>query len=140
MPSFPDVPQHRAIRGRTILIVEDQILVADLAQDFLMDAGAGRVLIASDLQQALAQMQGSSQIDAAVVDIQLGGQSGYQLADVLLQRRVPFIFATGYSVTAIPDSWRHIATLGKPYTAGMLLDSLGAAIAAADGSPDQRRG
>jgi len=113
-----------------ILVVEDQILLADLAQDMLMDAGASDVLIASGVKDALAALTNGQSIHAAVIDLNLGDHFGDSLADTLLSQKVPFIFVTGYGRDALlGEHLKHVPLLPKPYTAEMLIEALSSAIA-----------
>ncbi len=134
------VPQPAdAVRGLTILVVEDQFLLADLATDFLIEAGAAEVLVGQDIASACDVIAKSPVIGAAVIDINLGGQSGFQLADTLIARGIPFVFATGYGrAAAVPDALRMVPLVAKPYTMEMLVDALGGAvIRARDGGNPQ---
>jgi len=62
--------------------------------------------------------------DAAVLDVNLGGQRVYAVAKVLAERRVPFIFVTGYSGEALPPEYAEQPRLGKPFTAQQLIRAL----------------
>lgn len=128
-----------AIRGLTILVVEDQFLLADLATDFLTEAGAQTVLVAKDVPDALAVLGTSDGLGAAVIDINLGGQTGYQLAETLRAKGIPFVFATGYGRNAaLPEGLRDVPVVSKPYTLDILAEALGSAvIRARDGAKPQ---
>lgn len=105
------------MRGNTtcrVLFVEDEALVAMLIEDMLLDLGIEVVGPASKVDHALALAQ-EAQIEAAVLDINVGGQSTYPVADVLRARGVPVIFATGYGSSALPERFRGTPTLHKPF-------------------------
>jgi len=133
--------QPAAVSGvlaeRHILVVEDQALLADLAQDILLDAGAGSVMVALNIAQALKHLDGPQLPDIAMIDLNLNDEGGgnpvfgSQLAEDLIRRGIPFIFATGYGLSAaMPESLRGIPVLPKPYTSDMLVDLLRQTLAA----------
>jgi CheY-like chemotaxis protein len=97
-----------------VLFVEDEPLVAIMIEDMLVDLGVEVVGPASRVDQALALAR-EADIEAAVLDINVGGQSTYEVADVLRQRGVPVIFATGYGSSALPERFRGTPTLHKPF-------------------------
>lgn len=112
--------------GRRILLVEDEPLIAMFAEMALEDAGAVVVGPAANVASALAALDGQA-ADAALVDVRLrGGESGYDLADALAQRGIPFVLATGMQVGDVPPRHRARPVLPKPYTAPQLLSALGA--------------
>ena len=81
--------------GRRILVVEDEFFVADYISALLEDLGyavVGPVQTVSDALQAIA----SDQVDAALLDANLGTTSSAPIADELAARRLPFIVVTGY--------------------------------------------
>ena len=62
--------------------------------------------------------------DAAVLDVNLGGQRVYAVAKVLAERRVPFIFVTGYSGALLPREFAEQPCIAKPFRAAQLLAAL----------------
>lgn len=120
---------NEALRGRRILVVEDQFLLADLAQDILTEAGAAAVLIAANTSDALTMLDRQPPIDVAAIDVNLGGSSGFDLAEALVARGVPFIFVTGYGQTlSVPQALRQVPLLAKPYLPEALVAALAAVI------------
>jgi CheY-like chemotaxis protein len=104
-------------KGRRILIVEDEGLVALQLQADLEDAGHSVVGPARSLAQGL-HLAESEDFDVALVDVSLGRDSSAPIADRLLARSVPFAFATGYADSAmLPEHLRRIPRLSKPYAA-----------------------
>lgn len=53
-------------------------------------------------------------IDAAVLDVNLGGEKSFPIARTLEDSGLPFLFATGYNSTDIPAEWQHVTTVMKP--------------------------
>ena len=86
-----------SLSGRRILVIEDEMMVAMLLKDILVDLGCTVLGPAARVEQALAMIEAAGALDAAVLDINLNGQKSYPVADALAARGVPFIFATGYS-------------------------------------------
>lgn len=101
------------LHGRRVLLVEDESLVAMLAEDMLMELGC-EVVVAMRLDKALAQARTGS-FDAAVLDVNLGEARSYPIADVLFERCLPFLFATGYGAEGVEAAYRSVPVLQKPY-------------------------
>lgn len=110
--------------GRHVLLVEDESLVAMLAEDLLEQAGCN-VMLAMRLSEAL-EIASSAHLDCAVLDINLGGgDTSSAVADLLVARGIPFLFATGYDVEGIPPRFREYPRVQKPYAGRTLLELLG---------------
>lgn len=103
-----------SLAGRSVLVVEDEYMIADdLAQAF-EDAGAEVVGPAPTVAQALALIQGGSKIDVAVLDVNLDGERVWQVAETLAKRATPFLVVTGYDALALPSQFRNAIRLEKP--------------------------
>jgi two-component SAPR family response regulator len=61
-----------------------------------------------------------SQVDAAILDVNLDGEMVYALAEMLNDRKIPFVFATGYGAESIEAGFEHIPVLQKPIEKDML--------------------
>lgn len=106
--------QGPRLQGVNVLVVEDESLVLMLAEDFLDEAGAN-VSVAMNLGEAL-QMARSAPLDCAVLDINLGqGDTSHPVAEVLLEREIPFAFVSGYNRTVLGEAWAGYTVLQKPY-------------------------
>jgi DNA-binding response OmpR family regulator len=105
--------------------VEDEALVSMLVEDMLSDLGVEIVGPVATLEEALAYAR-EADIDAAVLDINVGGLLTYPVAEILQARGVPIIFSTGYGVDGLPDRFKNVPTLHKPFD----LKSFGAALKA----------
>ncbi len=101
-------------RRLRVLIVEDESLVAMLVEDMLMDLGHEIVSIAGRLDDAVANAR-EADIDLAVVDLNLNGQRTDAVAEVLHERGVPFVFATGYGSAGVIQDWKQTPVLQKPF-------------------------
>ena len=109
--------------SRTFLIAEDEAMIAMLLEDFLDVLGHGIAAMASSLADGLAAIAAGG-FDAAILDVNLGRDKAWPLADALRAMDVPYIFATGGGDT-IPAEHAAAPTLAKPYS----MASLEAAIA-----------
>ena len=104
--------------AKRVLIVEDETLVAMLLEDMLDDAGHTVAHCASTLPQALDFIADQTDaFDFAILDVNLGGQAIFPVAEALRDRRKAFAFATGYGPAGLPDAWRDRPTLSKPFSA-----------------------
>ena len=99
---------------RRILVVEDNVLVATLLAEILESVGWQVVGPVAYLATAL-DAAASEDFDAAVLDVNLRGQTVYPVAEVLDARRVPFVFVTSYSREALPPLFCGRPHLGKPF-------------------------
>jgi CheY-like chemotaxis protein len=99
-----------------VLLVEDETLVAMLLEDMVADLGGTVVGSASRVSRALDLIGEEGGIDLAVLDVNLGGENAFPVAEVLAERGVPFAFSTGYGSAGLPEPWRSRPTLQKPFT------------------------
>ena len=104
----------RASSKRRILVVEDEMLIGMLLEDMLTDMGHEVAAVVPRLKDALAAVERES-FDLAVLDVHLHGESAFPVADALIAKGVPFIFATGYGERGLPDSYRGRPVLQKPF-------------------------
>jgi DNA-binding response OmpR family regulator len=96
------------------LIVEDEMMIAMMEEDFLADLGWEVVGVAGSLDRALV-MARDADIDAVLLDLNLNGQNTFAAADILSERSIPFVFATGYGSDGVADRFRRVPTLTKPF-------------------------
>ncbi|GJD75379.1 response regulator [Methylobacterium goesingense] len=106
------------LEGRRVLLVEDESLVAMLGEDMLLDLGC-EVTVAMRLEKALALARHEA-FDMAILDVNLGETVSYPIADVLFERCIPFIFATGYGTSGIAATYNAIPVMQKPYQVGQM--------------------
>ena len=119
---------HGSIKGLSVLLVEDQILIAFDAQAMLDEAGAGHVEVVPSATDALRVIVATPP-NAAVLDVNLGSGNSFPIADELTARGISFIFATGYGGQLnIPPRYRDMPVVRKPYTAESLIAALMAAL------------
>ena len=96
-----------------ILVVDDEPLIAMLAEDWLLELGHTVVGPAHDLSTGLALAQ--TNIDAAIIDITLGKDTAYPIAKILAAKGVPFAFATGHAPARLSPDHKSAAILEKPF-------------------------
>ncbi len=99
---------------RRILIVEDDYLIATLLTEVIETAGWQVVGPVGHLSEAVYAAT-SENFDAAVLDVNLGGEAVYPVAEVLDRRRVPFAFLTGYGTDTLSRPFCERPRLGKPF-------------------------
>ena len=108
------MPDTARLKGLRVLVVEDEMMVSMLIEDMLADLGCLVVGPASRLEDAIELIKGVD-IDCAVLDVNLGGQPIFPLADILRDRGAPFAFATGYGDAGLRDVDRGSPVLQKPF-------------------------
>ncbi|GGG16481.1 response regulator [Rhizobium wenxiniae] len=118
------MPEHR-IAGRRILVVEDEYMLADQLRNELEQEGAVVVGPAGRLETAFELLESDAQIDSAILDVNLGGDNVFPLAEALAARNVPFVFATGYEASTIPSKFSKIPICDKPVEMHRLKRALG---------------
>lgn len=100
--------------ARQILIVEDELMIRMLLEDMLTELGYAIAGAAGRIDEAMKLAQGA-QIDAAILDVNLNGTTVGPVAEVLADRGVPFVFATGYGDRGLPEHLRDRPVLHKPF-------------------------
>ena len=114
-----------------VLLVEDQVLIAMDAETMLAESCARRVVTATTVAAARERLR-ESVPDVAVLDLNLGRDTSIPIAEDLATRGVPFVFATGYGGSAhIPERFRAVPVVRKPYDAAALGHAIATAIAGA---------
>jgi len=103
-----------AITGCRVLILEDEAILAFALEDMLADLGCEVVGPALRLPEAFSLVERES-LDAAVLDVNIGGDRSYGVAENLERRGVPFIFATGYGSAGVELKRPGVHVLTKPY-------------------------
>ena len=106
--------------GRRVLIVEDEAMIAGWIESILRKGGWSIVGPIATLERALATIE-RERFDAALLDIRINGHDAYAVADVLMKRRIPFIFVSGFTRKQMPAAYRHCAYIAKPFTPDAML-------------------
>lgn len=116
------MPEH-TLSGRRILVVEDEYLIADDLALALQQAGASLLGPFATLKRALDAVAVASEIDLAVLDVNLDSTKVFALADQLAERGVPLLFTTGYDASAVPAPYRTIPRLEKPLDSAVVVQA-----------------
>jgi two-component sensor histidine kinase/DNA-binding response OmpR family regulator len=107
------------LTGGSVMLVEDEAIVALAVNDSLTDLGISVLGPFSRVSDACRALQ-DHQVDAAILDVNLDGEMVYSFAEMLTARRIPFVFATGYGAESIESRFEHIPVLQKPIEKDML--------------------
>lgn len=110
---------------KRVLVVEDEMMVAMLIEDMLTDLGFEVVGPAMRLESAL-KLADVEPIDGAVLDVNLGSEKSFPVAQLLRNRGIPFVFATGYGKIGVSDTFPDAVVLAKPFQTHDLLKVLDA--------------
>ncbi|MDR6787139.1 DNA-binding response OmpR family regulator [Sphingomonas sp. BE138] len=116
---------ERTLCNCRILIVEDEFMLADEMKLELDEAGAVVLGPVGTVEDALAMARSEQRIDGAILDVNLGGEAAYPVADVLIARGVPLVFTTGYDGTSLPDRFKAVARCEKPTTIRLITQAIG---------------
>ncbi len=111
--------------GKSILVLEDEFLIAMDVEQMCSDAGAADILIIRTVPEAEAALEQGRRFDAAIVDVMLAGRPTLDFARRLGDAGIPFVFATGYAeneelATAFPG----VAVVSKPYAGHAIVSAL----------------
>lgn len=113
---------------RTILVVEDEPLIAMMLEDFLESLGHSVTATCETLKEALDEAE-KGDFDLAILDVNLKGESVWPLAERLRDKQIPFILATGGHVDPPPAEFADVPVIEKPYTVDRVTPALEAAFA-----------
>ena len=103
-----------SLAGMSVLVVEDEVIIAMALEDGLQAAGA-TPLSAGTIEQAKEIILSGQHIDAAILDVNVHGQLSFGVARLLEERGIRFVFASGYGHTAAPAELAHVSVFTKPY-------------------------
>jgi len=113
-----------SLADRRILVVEDEYMLAMDLQQELEDASAVVIGPEASVASAISRIVTETEINAAVVDMNLYGEEVSPVADELMARGIPFIFASGYADDAFAIRFPGVATCSKPLNMQALLSAL----------------
>jgi CheY-like chemotaxis protein len=110
--------------GISVLLLEDEYLIALDAEQILTALGTAKVEIVNTLEDATTAAADGG-FDVAVLDLNINGKMSYSLAEALQRERIPVVFATGYEMRSrqapeFPDA----IYVTKPYTREALRDAI----------------
>jgi CheY-like chemotaxis protein len=97
-----------------ILVLDDEPLIAMMVEDWLGELGCETVGPANSVASALDLIDGKD-VDGAILDVSLGSENSYAVADVLMSRAIPFAFATGRDAEGLDGRYKGALMLSKPF-------------------------
>lgn len=116
--------ERATLEHLTVLVLEDEMMVAMLLEDMLTEVGCRVVGPVATVAPAIALLQERA-VDAALLDVNLSfGQSGYPVAEALAARGIPFAFVTGYGAGTLNPAFKDRPTLQKPFHMAALVETL----------------
>ena len=101
------------LAGSRILVVEDEPLIAMLIEDILRERGCDVIGPASTVADGL-RLATADRLDAALLDVNIGEETVYPVADALRRLDVPFVFVTGLPGDDLSEPYRVQPTIRKP--------------------------
>ena len=118
----------QSLHACRILVVEDEYYLANELALELADAGAEVLGPAPTIELALAVLKKEAAPHCAILDVNLGGEPVFPLADTLIERGVPVVFTTGYDPDSLPDRFANVPKCGKPINVARITAAIGRAI------------
>lgn len=107
-------PTVKPLEGLRILVVEDEMMIAMLMEDFMEEFGCTIVGPVANIENALLLIK-TEAIDGALLDLNLAGNVAYPVADELARLRIPFIVVSGYGDQELAGGYNDRPRLPKPF-------------------------
>ncbi|MCC7251359.1 response regulator [Hyphomicrobium sp.] len=116
------------LTGLSVLLVEDEYLIALDAEQILKDLGVEEVEVIASWDAAEKRAK-DGQFDLAVLDVNINGKFSFPIANIIRDRGIPFVFASGYELrNRSPSDLGGAVCVTKPYTSDRLKDALTAVL------------
>jgi DNA-binding NarL/FixJ family response regulator len=122
------------LRGRRILVVEDEPLVSMMIEDALVEAGGNVIGPAGTAEEAL-ELLDRTDIHCAVLDIKLMNGSSQSVAEGLARRGIRFMVLTGIDESQVPPEYKGAPVVQKVFAAHELVDAVAGVLAKPMPSP-----
>jgi CheY-like chemotaxis protein len=100
--------------GCSVFLVEDEVMIRMMVADMLTELGFSIAAEAGEIGEAIALAQ-STEFDLAILDVNVNGKVITPVAELVKARNRPFIFATGYGLSGLPEEYRDRPALQKPF-------------------------
>ena len=113
--------RDKLLSGRRILVVEDETLILMMIEGMLTDMGCESVTAAATVDKALAAID-AQVFDAAMLDMNMNGNTSELVADALVARGVPFVYCTGNNSHKLMDVSHNKPVLKKPFNDEQLVE------------------
>jgi CheY-like chemotaxis protein len=110
--------------GGSVFLVEDEVMIRMMVADMLEELGYSVAAEAGEISEAIRLAQ-SAQFDLAILDVNVNGKVISPVAELIDARNIPFVFATGYGSSGLPEEYRDRPALQKPFqveTLGRMID------------------
>ncbi len=117
------------LAGSRIMVVDDELLVAMMVEETLIEEGCEVVGPFARLSEALLAATWE-RLDGAVLDVNVGGEMVYPVAEMLASRSIPFVFVSGYGKNAIPSDRPNWMVCSKPFLPTTVVEMMKEAIQA----------
>lgn len=109
------MPPSNLLAGLDVVLVEDETMVSFLIEEMLEQLGAASVRHAARLEAGLALVE-SKLPSLAILDVNIGGETVFTIAEKLDAAKIPFVFITGYGREGVHGRWANYEVLQKPLT------------------------
>jgi DNA-binding response OmpR family regulator len=112
-------------QGGSVFLVEDEVMIRMMVADMLQELGFSVAAEAGEINEAM-KLAESAEFDVAILDVNVNGKVISPVAELIRARNRPFIFATGYGSSGLPEEYRDRPALQKPFqieTLAKMLDS-----------------
>jgi CheY-like chemotaxis protein len=100
--------------GGSVFLVEDEVMIRMMVADMLEELGYSVAAEAGEINEAMKLAQ-STEFDLAILDVNVNGKVISPVAELIKARNRPFIFATGYGSSGLPEEYRDRPALQKPF-------------------------
>jgi DNA-binding response OmpR family regulator len=116
--------------GGSVFLVEDEVMIRMMVADMLEELGYRVVAEAGEINEAIRLAQ-SAEFDLAILDVNVNGKVISPVAELITARNRPFIFATGYGSSGLPEEYRNRPALQKPFQIETLARTIDTALRSA---------
>jgi len=113
--------------GSSVFLVEDEVMIRMMVADMLEELGYKVAAEAGDIAEAMRLAQ-SIEFDLAILDVNVNGKVISPVADLIKAKGRPFIFATGYGSSGLPEQYRDRPSLQKPFQLDALSKTIESAL------------
>jgi CheY-like chemotaxis protein len=113
--------------GGSVFLVEDEVMIRMMVADMLEELGYRVTAEAGEINEAIRLAQ-SAEFDIAILDVNVNGKVISPVAELIAARNRPFIFATGYGSSGLPEQYRDRPALQKPFQLETLARMIDAAL------------
>ena len=100
--------------GGSVFLVEDEVMIRMMVADMLEELGYSVAAEAGEISEAIRLVQ-STEFDFAILDVNVNGKVISPVAELIDLRNIPFVFATGYGSSGLPEEYRDRPALQKPF-------------------------